>query len=144
MRDTTLNKTAAMLREQERHQLGGPPHPAVRLFATIVTINADTLVVNIGGGATVEVIKPAKVCPAMDKNVDGFTYDYSGDPTEKQSRTSTSGTTETQVVVPRFIIGDLVEVGPAPSNVADHAASLSAFTLQVVNSPAYWAKESVS
>lgn len=110
-------------------------------MVTITQVNADTLIVDLGGGATIEVVKPAKVCPALDQGVDGYSYTYTG--TDSQTRTSTAGSSsETQVVVPRFLVGDVVEIGPAPANLGVIAPTLASFRFQVVNSPAYWAKQS--
>lgn len=139
-------KVAQDLAAMPRHHLSAPAQPVARFLATIAAVNADTLLVQInGGGDPVVAIKPLKVCPALDQDVDGYTYSYTIDATQRQRRTSTSGSnTETQTVVPRFIVGDVVEIGPAPGNLADYAESLAGVRYQVVNHPAYWSKEESS
>lgn len=142
-------KVMTELNEQPRHHVVGAPQAGVRMLARITSVGFNVVGVTVGTeqqeSAAFTVVKPTKVCPALDQDVDGYTYDYSGDLTEGQSRTSTTGQdVENQVVVPKFIVGDVVEIGPAPSNLGDLAASLASFKLQVVNSPAYWSKGAVS
>lgn len=139
--NTTLNKANAIIQEQPRHQLGGPPQPGVLLWAKITQINVDTLVVKFDdeseSESTLEVLKPSKVCPGMDQDVDGYTYEYTSD--DGQARTSTAGqSVESQVVVPAFIVDDLVQIGPAPGNLATFVPGLASYTRQVVNHPAMW------
>ncbi len=147
MRDNAADKVMAALREQPQDHQAGPPQPGVRLLATILSVGFNTLSVTVDPEAetppALTVAKPTKVCPALDQDIDGYTYSYNGDLAQGQSRTSTSGSdVENQVLVPRFIVGDLVEIGPAPSNLGDYAVALADVRMQVVNSPVYWFKES--
>jgi hypothetical protein len=136
-------KVARELDALARHHQTPPPQPAPRFFATITEVLANTLMVSVAGGDPVQVLKPIKVCPAFDQEVDGYTYAYSGD--GSQTRTSTAGSSvETQVVVPPFIVDDVVEIGPAPGNIGDYAPSFASLRLQVVNHPAYWSKQESS
>lgn len=138
------DKVALDLAALPRHHQVPPPQPGARFLAKIAAVGGDTLLVTLAEGETaVQVIKPLKVCPALDQAVTGYTINYTT--TDKQTRTSTSGgNVETQTVVPRFIAGDLVEIGPVPGNVAAHAGSLAGITHQVINHPAYWSKQESS
>lgn len=133
----------AELSEQAQHQLGASGGGGATFMATVAEVKGSTLVVDLGGGAEIEVIKPHKVCPALDQDVDGYTYAYSG--SDSQNRTSTLGTSvENQTVVPAFIAGDVVEIGPAPGNMGVFAPSLAGYAYQVINHPAMWDKVSGS
>lgn len=135
-------------RSMHAHVLPGARGGGATAIGSVDSVGSDTLTVTGPDGEQVTIFKPLLLIPTLHPQTPdgsiGFTYDTT------QKRTADDGSsTETQVIVPEYQVGSLVEIGPEPRGLRDKLlAKDSGYSFPAdlagmeANSPRFWAKES--